>query len=75
MLAISVNQLMIEVETSARLIAKVNQHPTLAISLALVTASIISWFTLIVSIADKPAQALSQTVTITVNQPLGAELN
>ena len=75
MLAISVIQLMIEAETSARLIAKVNQHPTLAISLALVTASIISWFTLIVSIADKPAQALSQTVTITVNQPLGAELN
>ena len=45
MLAISVNQLMLEATTSARPIAKVNQHPTFAISLVLVAASIISWFT------------------------------
>ena len=68
MLAISVNQLMLEATTSARPIAKVNQHPTFAISLAPVAASIISWFTLIASIADKPAQALLPTVTISVNQ-------
>ena len=64
MLAISVNQLMREAATGARLIATSNQHPTFAISLALVAASLISWFTLIASIADKPAQALSPTVTI-----------
>ena len=60
---------MIEAATSAR----VNQHPTLAISLALVAASIISWFTLIASITNKPAQALSPTVTISVNQALQTE--
>ena len=68
MLAISVNQLMIKAATNPRLIAKVGCWLTVAISLALVAASIISWFTLIASIADKPAQALSQTVLISVNQ-------
>ena len=62
----SVYQLMLEAVTRAR----VNQHPTFAISLALVAASIVSWFTLIASIADNPAQALSPTVTISVNQAL-----